>query len=398
MSTLWPEQTDKPIVGSINAQVRLTVPDTYRSIVGLASVLSGTIIDSSGTYTISLLKAGSGTFDILNPLSCDADENTCIFTANINFTGISGKINNLTTLTNGVTVYQNLTAPTPPNSWANAADADEITLSLELSYVARQVSVLDRTPTYTFDRSTMVVRGMIFSNQLAYSPSGNVWSDMYQWVLISGSTVVAGPSFNHTALLTPAGDTVLMGGRSCEFNPDADCLRTAMRFSTQTVDTVIIPFYGDGAAAGNYMWPAGDALNSKRAFHTSTLLPDGGILTCGGSDGVRPLATCELMDSLTKQWAVTGSMNSPRAKHTATLLPNGAVLAAGGITPDGIAVKSTEIYYPDTRRWVPTSSMAEVRQLHTATLMPDGNVLVTGGAAPSTYSATAELYISSDTG
>ncbi|MDP2866304.1 MAG: hypothetical protein Q8O90_08680, partial [Elusimicrobiota bacterium] len=394
MAPLFPEITGSPVGGSVNAQVTLIVPDTYRSIVGVASLLSGGIIDTGDIYSITLNQAGSGTFDTgaAAPVSCDTTAKTCTFAVNINFTGVSGLISNLTTLLPaGTTVYQAAPPPNPAlDSSVNTADSDEITLSLELNYIARQVSVLDRAPFYTFTRSTMVIRGMVFSSQLGYSPDSNSWSDLTN---IDESPAMATPSFNHTTLLTPAADTAILGGRNCEFKPDADCLRAVMRFSTATVASIGVPVFR--GADGGDSWPAGEALKSKRAFHTSTLLPDGSILACGGSDGARPLATCELMDPQTKKWAFTGSMNLPRANHTASLLPNGSVLAAGGITPFGIAVSSAEIYYPLTRRWVPTSSMANARQLHTATLLPDGNVLVAGGATLSTYSAAAEIYISS---
>ena len=377
------------ITGTVTAQVRLTVPDTYRSIVGVANVLGGQIIDddTDEEYSVSLEESGSGNFDTgaATPV-CDTEAKTCVFAMNMDFP-LYGHISNLTSnsdpLRGGTTFY---VADNPLS-----ITGDKIKLSLELDYIAREVSVLDREPIYTFDTSTMVVRGMVFSTQLSYAPKSNTWGDLTN---TDESPALATPSFNHTALLTPAADTVILGGRNCEYNPDADCLRGTPRFSTATTTTIFIPVYRN--PDGEVRWPVGEPLNSKRAFHTSTLLPDGRILTCGGSDGVSPLATCELMDPATKKWAATGSMNSPRANHTATLLPNGNVLAAGGITPSGIAVTSAEIYYPDAQRWVPTSSMANARQLHTATLMPDGNVLVTGGATLSTYSATTEIYISSN--
>ena len=388
---LFPTISNKTITGSVNAQVRITAPNVFRGITGLASVIDGQVagdhyvdingVDKENVYSITFKQAGSQTFDILNPASCETVTNTCVFTANINFTGMSGKITNLTSLDAGTTVY------TPLNAAGNL-----IQLSLKLQYVARQVSVLDRTVPYTFTQSTMIIRGMVFSNMLTYSPDTNAWGDMLADKKAFPPMLT--PRFNHTAMLTPAADTVILGGRNCEFSPTTDCLRSAPRFSTATVTAIRFPAYRD--STGNTSWPAGQPLNSKRAFHTSTLLPNGHILTCGGSDGVIPLATCELMDPVTKAWTPTGSMNSPRANHTATLLPNGNVLVAGGTAPSGVAISSAEIYYPDTQRWVLTSSMTTSRQLHTATLLPDGNVLVAGGATLHTYTPTAEIYITSE--
>ncbi|MDO8806108.1 MAG: kelch repeat-containing protein [Elusimicrobiota bacterium] len=388
---LYPSKTGT-ITGGLTANVKLTLPSTFRSVVGVASVLGGTILDNGNQYSIVFKSGGTGTFDIPGaPISCVDD--SCVFEdVTVAFTGLSGEMTNLTTLESGTTYYATVN-PSTNGLGVNPQQVlvgDPIVLSLELDYIARQVSALDREPTYNFDRSTMVIRGMIFSSELAYTPNSNTWADLADKQV---SPAMEMPSFNHTALLTPAGDTAIIGGRNCENAPTVDCLRTAMTFNAQSVDTTFIPVYTN--QAGTIDWPLGNSLVSKRAFHTSTLLPDGRILTCGGSDGVKPLSTCELMDPLTKTWAATAPMYSPRANHTATLLPNGNVLAAGGITPSGIAVNSAEIFYSQTGRWVPTSSLANARQLHTATLMPDGNVLVTGGSTLSSYSNSAEIYITS---
>jgi hypothetical protein len=37
-----------------------------------------------------------------------------------------------------------------------------------------------------------------------------------------------------------------------------------------------------------------------------------------------------MYDSASDTWTPTGSLNTERAEHTATLLPNGMVLVAGG--------------------------------------------------------------------
>jgi hypothetical protein len=271
-------------------------------------------------------------------------------------------------------------------------DGDLASVSMEIAFTADQVSVMDRDVTYSFSQSTVVVRNMLFSNRLEYSPSTNKWGDLAD---DKDPDTLAAPVFNHTALLTPAADTLLLGGQNCEVAPLTNCLRGTMNFGPATATTVIIPVYAGGTGGEPAGLQAGKELTTKRAFHTSTLLPTGHILTCGGSDGARPLSSCELMDPVSKAWTATGSMNLPRANHTAMLLPNGLVLVAGGITPWGVAISSAEIFYPDTQRWVPTSSMVSARQLHTATLMPDGNVLVTGGAVPGSYSGTAEIFIAS---
>ena len=357
-----------PFTGPITAQVAMYLPSIYRGIKGLVTVKSGAITDPAKRYSIVIDPGGTDNINIFSPLSCD--EVQCLFLTTVTFTA-AGTISNISEATN-------LTSP------LNAAGG-AIALSIEFSYTADQIWTGDRKPTFVYGRSDIVIREMIFSSALGFTPKDNTWKDLRDTGV---SPTLSEPVFNHTAMITPAADTLVFGGRNCEATPATDCLRTNKTFSASDTFEAFIPVNTD--------WPASEKLNFRRAFHTSTMLRTGQILTCGGSDGVKPLATCELMDPVTKKWTTTGSMNGARSKHTATLLPNGNVLVTGGVTLLGTALSTAEIYYPDTQRWVPTSSMSETRQNHTTTLLPDGNVLAAGGATLSTYSATTEIYISSN--
>ena len=372
---IYPESTGDITGGTLQTSVRFWLPYNYQShVMGTARIDSAAIMDPGEQFTISLT-SGSAAFDIQQS-GCDYLEKLCLFTAAITFSNIEGELTNLTLLDEGTTFYTGLMN----------IGVKPIEMGLELSFTADEVHVMEEAETtYDFDRSTMVVREMIFSNNLTYVPATNRWGD-----LNGGEEGLDAPppTFDHTAIYTPAGDTVLLGGRNCEATPFTDCRHDVKHFLAGDLEGVLIPVV-EGS------WLAGPSLLSRRAAHTSTVLADGSILTCGGSDGTRPLDSCERMDPGTMQWKQTGPMTSPRSNHTATLLPNGNVLAAGGIVPGGTAVATAELYFPETGTWVRTSSMTHIRQLHTATLMPDGNVLVTGGATASTYSATAEIYITS---
>ncbi len=376
---LYPEDKDKIITGNMTAWVSITLPDIYRGIKGKAYILSGQITDPGGIYNITLEQFGNGDVDVFEPTSCDADTNSCLYITTVAFTGTQGKISNLTALSDGTTVYSPLDA-------AN----DDIALSLKLDYTADEIHMLDREPTYNFTTSSVVVRGMVMASRLGYIPAQNKWKDLAD---LDVSPTLTYPVFNHTSVMTPAADSVVLGGRNCEASPAADCLRAAPVFAPTSAYKVFIPVLHN--PDGSVKWIQGSPLNSRRGFHTSTLLSDGSILTCGGTDGASQLDSCERLDPATRKWAFTGAMTSPRSNHTATLLPNGNVLVTGGVTPSSSAVATAEIYYPDAGRWVPTSAMASPRANHTATLLPDGNVLVAGGSTISTYSATAEIYIAS---
>ena len=76
--------------------------------------------------------------------------------------------------------------------------------------------------------------------------------------------------------------------------------------------------------------PAGN-LTEARAEHTATLLSDGRVLVTGGFNGASALKTTELFEPNTNRWRGAGAMLSPRRLHTATLLPDNTVLVAGGM-------------------------------------------------------------------
>jgi hypothetical protein len=135
-------------------------------------------------------------------------------------------------------------------------------------------------------------------------------------------------------------------------------------------------------------WSSTARMATARMLHTTTLLPDGHVLVCGGVDAsFESHATAELFDPATGIWSAAGSLLHARADHTATLLPSGHVLVAGGSSE-----ATTERYDPATGMWVAAGALSQGRSLHTATLLPDGRVLVAGGATDTNYTASAEIY------
>ena len=142
-------------------------------------------------------------------------------------------------------------------------------------------------------------------------------------------------------------------------------------------------------------WSYTRNLNTARAGHTATLLPNGKVLVAGGGTVATVLNSAELYDPVSGKWSVTGSLNSPRYLFTATLLSNGKVLVAGGYSSFGLSAALTntaELYDPATGTWTPTGNLNVTRTWHSAARLRNGKVIVVGGWDGSSLLNTAELY------
>ncbi|MCX5785219.1 MAG: fibronectin type III domain-containing protein [Elusimicrobia bacterium] len=380
------------LTGTVTLNVTFNVSSKYYSaipgitshIAGQAVIKAGTISDLSYVYNVKL-KSGTGTIPAGTTIGAGG-----AVTVSIPFTGITGTVNNLTSDTNYILLASSVNASntpaySPPGLHPAGITNDDISgLSLDITYTSDYVDLSDAK--YDINTSSFVVREMIFSTNLGFK------SNDFTWDTTSEAYDSDAPRFNHTYMITPAGDELITGGRNCEV-PTTNC--AGKTFTATTAQSLIVTIPGAGVTTTSGGWADEKALNEKRAYHTSTLLADGSILTCGGSDGTITSDTCELRDPVTGNWNYAGSMFSRRSRHTATLLPNGTVFVTGGTTgASTAAVATTEMYYPKTKRWVRTQSMSVPRQNHTATLMSDGNVLVTGGSSDTGYSAASEIFIS----
>ncbi|MBI4802961.1 MAG: fibronectin type III domain-containing protein [Elusimicrobia bacterium] len=371
LTTTTPQDMD-PATSSVTANVSFSVASIYvdGTITGYATLTSGSIIPTANAW-YAAVSSGTGPFTATVTRS---ESGGGTVNVSITFTGLEGVL---------TAVNETQTSP------LNPAGTKVSTPGLKLIYTVDGVDLSKIA--YDFSVSTLVIRGMIFSDYLVFSPKDSKWT--------FGQPFIA-PIFNHNAFLTPAADALLFGGRNCEPDPMSglpdpytQCTRVAQAYVANKTD--IYDIYDT-----KIDWANSSTLIAKRAFHTSTLLPSGGILTCGGSDGAATLQSCEMLNPAVKgnpaerDWVFASSMTYARSRHTATLLPNGYVLATGGTTgASTAAINTAEIYYPATKRWVTVQPMNAARQNHTATLLPDGNVLIAAGSSTGTYSNTAEIFI-----
>jgi hypothetical protein len=131
-------------------------------------------------------------------------------------------------------------------------------------------------------------------------------------------------------------------------------------------------------------------MTTPRKFHTATLLPDGKVLIVGGTadpnaivNGSSVLGSAEIYDPVTSVFTAIADMKVPRMYHTATLLNNGKALISGGL---GLTINNNnnlsdaELYDPLAGFFTPTGTLITPRVGHTAALLPDGTVLVAGGS------------------
>ncbi len=135
--------------------------------------------------------------------------------------------------------------------------------------------------------------------------------------------------------------------------------------------------------------------SAPEGYYRTTLLHEGHVfLTEFFSKRLNssPPVKAELYDPAAGTWTETGKEIKGRFAATTTLLPDGSVLICGGKYPYGNTLPRTglpfnaipvgetaEVYLAAIGSWIKAGNPATARFHHTATLLPNGKVLIAGG-------------------
>lgn len=194
-------------------------------------------------------------------------------------------------------------------------------------------------------------------------------------------------------------------------NIPVDWLPLSIKFGNRTTHanlfSVIGTKYGDGDGSTTFglpkkydklgEWLIGPTLPDTVYDHTTTLLPDGRILVCGGTrNGVRTAQTWfGTINGNSISWIRGTDLPEARTGHAAVLLPvSGKIAIICGANSAGTSQNS--IFYgtitENTISWISSTTNLGARKNLTADILSNGNILITGGYI--TSSASALTWIS----
>src|SRR6267143_2021274 len=217
----------------------------------------------------------------------------------------------------------------------------------------------------------------IASTPEVYNPTTDSWQTL------TGATSAFARYYPHSFVL-PNGK-VLVAGTSQVANA------TQFSIPSRTLDV------------NTQTWTTVDPATNAEGL--SVMYQPGKIVRIGGSwdDGFGyPLTGTAVLDMTAPTPALrsTAPMQFSRVLHNLTLLPDGSVLTTGGSTdaalnpPANAVIYTAELWNPSTETWTTLSNMQTPRLYHSTTaLLPDGRVLVAGGGrAFTTDQFNAEIY------
>ncbi|MHC4379012.1 MAG: Kelch repeat-containing protein [Planctomycetota bacterium] len=177
----------------------------------------------------------------------------------------------------------------------------------------------------------------------------------------------------HTATALPDGRVLLAGGGGDDGSGTSSGANQVSLFDPQTQSFTTLPF----------------TLNVGRVAHVASLLNDGRVFVCGGTDDLGAATnTAEIIDVAAGTATLVPNMAVPRIGHSATTLADGRVWVAGGITSVDLAdplaaldavTNNTQVFNPGSNSWSGGPNLSAPRAGQAATRLNDGRVLFSGG-------------------
>jgi Concanavalin A-like lectin/glucanases superfamily/Domain of unknown function (DUF1929)/Bacterial Ig domain/Kelch motif/Galactose oxidase, central domain len=178
----------------------------------------------------------------------------------------------------------------------------------------------------------------------------------FMFVLPDGTIVDAGANeqpvatsrLNLTSGTWSSVDPIVKDGHSAAMYRPGQILKSGTAADSGTAGVAAATAYVIDMTQPAPAWRQVASMARPRAFHNSTLLPDGTVLVTGGGtaldghDVTKAVFSAELWSPATETWRTLASASVPRLYHsTALLLADGRVLSAGGGNDSG-AVDQTQ--------------------------------------------------------
>lgn len=139
-------------------------------------------------------------------------------------------------------------------------------------------------------------------------------------------------------------------------------------------------------------WANAPAMPAGRAYHqdNQVTLADGRLLLTGGvfipnllgAANATSIDGADIYDPVANSWLGT-TMSRERTGHSATLLANGDVVVCGGsegLVSAAVALDAVAVFDATTNTWSDIAPMTTARVGHTARLLPDGMLVILGPA------------------
>ena len=373
VTTLLPSLSSLTFGQMVTLKATVTAPP--------AGTPTGSVTFRDGTTTLGAAVAldGSGAASYLtNALAAGTHSLTAVYSGDANDAGS-------TSLPVSVTVAKVATTTTLASSRTAAAYGASVSLTATVAPAAATGTVLFRDGSNTLATAVLNAGSATFAaNALAvgvHSLTASYGGDANDAASISAPVTVtidavftptgsmAQPRSDHSATLLNDGRVLVAGG----FDAAGAATATSEVYCPASMVAPSPSLCQNGAGRFSTL----GTLPSKSAGHTSTLLPNGKVLSAGGGN-----SSAELFDPATNSWTTVAGFSSVRSYHTATLLASrNLVLFTGGAGNSGSTLRTTVLYNLTTGSFTAGPAMTAARERHTATLLPNGKLLIAGGRA-----------------